>query len=121
MIRTKRVYEEASAGDGARVLVDRLWPRGVSKEAAALDNWAKEVAPSDELRAWFDHDPERWAEFRRRYAAELDGKRETVRREALDVADEDPLADGTLTLVYAARDTEHNNAVALKRYLEARL
>lgn len=113
MIQCKRAYDEVSPDDGIRVLVDRLWPRGVSNEAAALDDWYKGVGPSGELRKWFDHDPEKWDEFCRRYHQELDGKDEVVdqlRKEA---------EDGMLTLVYAAKDREHNNAVALKRYLES--
>jgi len=112
MIRTKRIYEEATPDDGARILVDRLWPRGVSHEDAALDAWAKSVAPSDELREWFDHDPERWAEFERRYHAELAEKRTVLEEELLDVAGE-----RDVTLLYATTDTEHNNAVALRSYL----
>lgn len=111
-IRTKRVYEEPNPDDGTRVLVDRLWPRGVSKEAAALDEWLKDVAPSDELREWFDHDPDRWDEFVSRYHAELSDREEEIER-LRSVAEED-----TLTLLYAASDTEHNNAVALKQFLE---
>lgn len=112
MTQCKRAYDTAFPDDGTRVLVDRFWPRGVSKEDAALDDWLKEVAPSDELRKWFDHDPEKWDEFCRRYYQELDEKDEAIeslRKEA---------EDGTLTLVYAAKDREHNNAVALKHYLE---
>lgn len=115
-VRTKRVYEEPSEGDGTRVLVDRLWPRGVSKADADLDDWLKTVAPSDELREWFDHDPEKWDEFRERYHEELTARNET----------EEPLTDlrriadeGTLTLVYAAKGETHNNAVALKEMLES--
>ncbi|WP_214040986.1 DUF488 domain-containing protein [Methanoculleus sp.] len=112
MIRTKRIREEPSGDDGARVLVDRLWPRGVSKEEARLDRWEKDLAPSNELRRWFGHDPAKWEEFLRRYRAELAGKEEAIarlRREA---------GEGTVTLLYAARDEEHNNAVALKRSIE---
>ena len=112
MIRTKRIYAEPSADDGLRVLVDRLWPRGVSKEESNLDRWEKDLAPSNELRKWFGHDPARWEEFLRRYRAELTGKEELLaelRQEA---------TDGTVTLLYAAKDEEHNNAVALKRYIE---
>lgn len=114
-VRTKRIYEEPAEEDGTRVLVDRLWPRGVSKESAELDAWLREVAPSDELRRWFDHDPEKWSEFTDRYEAELDDRPEAVEA-LLDFARE-----GTLTLLYAARDTEHNNAVALQTVLERRL
>ncbi|EMA54476.1 DUF488 domain-containing protein [Halococcus thailandensis] len=111
-IQTKRIYEEPDPEDGTRVLVDRLWPRGVSKEDAALDRWAKDAAPSDELRNWFDHDPERWDEFKERYRDELSDR---------DVVDElRELADGgTVTLLYAATDREHNNAVVLRDVLES--
>jgi uncharacterized protein YeaO (DUF488 family) len=103
----KRAYEPASSTDGYRVLIDRLWPRGLSRERAALDEWAKELAPSEELRTWFGHDPDRYEAFRRRYIEELrlQSSRVTgLRRRA---------RQGTLTLVYAARDTEHNDAVVL--------
>ncbi len=115
MIRTKRVYLPPEPGDGTRVLVDRLWPRGLKKADAAIDLWLKEVAPSRELRAWFGHDPEKWPEFVRRYHAELEQRPEAVER-LLALA-----GSGPLTLLFAARDPEHNNAVALKAYLEARL
>lgn len=115
MIRTRRVYEPPQPDDGRRFLVERLWPRGVKKEALPMNAWLKDVAPSDDLRRWFGHDPERWEEFQRRYFAELDSKPETWR----------PLVkaarEGNVTLLYSARDTEHNNAVALKLYLEGRL
>ncbi|MCE5338525.1 MAG: DUF488 domain-containing protein [Methanomicrobiaceae archaeon] len=114
MIRTKRIYEEPSGDDGARVLVDRLWPRGVSKERALVDRWEKDLAPTTELRRWFGHDPTKWDEFLRRYRAELEGREEPLarlRREA---------SEGTVTLLYGARDEEHNNAVALKRFIEER-
>jgi uncharacterized protein YeaO (DUF488 family) len=111
-IRLKRANEEPSKDDGTRILVERLWPRGVSKEKAAIDLWLKEVAPSTELRKWYGHEPDRWEEFRRRYRAELDGKREVLddlkRR----------LEEGPLTFVFAARDEEHNSALLLKEYLE---
>ena len=110
-IRLKRAYEPPAAADGFRVLIDRLWPRGVSRERAHLDEWARELAPSSELRQWFGHDPARFAEFRRRYTAELAMQRSTLRelrrRARL----------GTLTLVYAAHDTEHNDAVVLAEVL----
>lgn len=112
MIRTKRVYDEPAEADGYRVLVDRIWPRGVSKEKAAVDQWMKEIAPSTGLRKWFGHEPERWPEFRNRYRAELENHGELVdelRRHA---------ARKALTLVYAARDEEHNQAVVLKELLE---
>lgn len=110
-IRTKRAYGPPDAGDGMRVLVDRLWPRGLKKENAAIDLWLKEVAPSAELRRWFGHDPARWDEFRRRYFDEL-----TDNRIALS-----PLfaARGVVTLLFAARDPERNNAVALAEWLSA--
>ncbi|WP_292521509.1 DUF488 domain-containing protein [Methanoculleus sp.] len=112
MIRTKRVYEEPSEDDGTRVLVDRLWPRGVSKAEAKIDRWEKDLAPSSELRRWFGHDPARWEEFFRRYRAELDGKEEVLARLRQEAS------EGTVTLLYAARNEEQNNAVALKRYIE---
>ncbi len=114
MIRLKRAYEGASRGDGFRVLVERLWPRGVSKEEAHLDLWLKEVAPSAELRKWFGHDPDRWKEFQRRYRAELKGHKDALK--LLKEKDR----EGTVTLVYAARDEEHNSALVLKKVLEAR-
>jgi len=110
-VRLKRAYDPAEPGDGYRVLIDRLWPRGVSKERARLDEWARELAPSTELRTWFGHDPERFAEFERRYRTELaahSGKLDELRRRA---------RHGTLTLVYAARDEEHNDAVVLAELL----
>ena len=106
-VRVKRVYDEADAGDGYRVLIDHVWPRGVSRERAALDEWARELAPSDELRRWFSHVPERFAEFRSRYRDELAAQAdqtEALRRRA---------RRHPLTIVYAARDSEHNNAVVL--------
>lgn len=111
-IRLKRAYAAPAAGDGFRVLVDRLWPRGVAKEGARIDLWLKEIAPSTELRKWFGHDPERWPEFRRRYFAELDQSPEAVALLAGHVQRR------VVTLVYGARDTEHNQARALAEYLE---
>jgi uncharacterized protein YeaO (DUF488 family) len=110
-IRLKRAYEPASAEDGHRVLIDRLWPRGVSKKQAKLDEWEKELAPSSELREWFGHEPDRFAEFRRRYIDELraNGPRLTELRRCA--------ATGTLTLVYSAHDSEHNDAVVLAEVL----
>jgi uncharacterized protein YeaO (DUF488 family) len=110
-VRIKRAYEAATPGDGHRVLIDRLWPRGVSRDGAQLDEWARELAPSAELRRWFGHDPDRFAEFRRRYRAELraqDAKLAALRAKA---------RGGTVTLVYGARDTEHNDAVVLAELL----
>jgi uncharacterized protein YeaO (DUF488 family) len=115
MILIKRAYEPAGAEDGMRFLVDRLWPRGISREALRLDAWLKEVAPSDGLRRWFGHDPAKWVEFEARYFAELDEKPETW-QPVLTAA-----RQGNVTLLFGARDTEHNNAVALKAYLEKRL
>jgi len=100
---------------GTRLLVDRLWPRGVSKDALGLDGWLKDAAPSTELRRWFAHDPAKWPEFQARYAAELDARPEVVERLL------ERVRAGDVTLVYGARDTRHNNAVALKAYLERRL
>lgn len=114
MTQIKRVYEPAATADGQRFLVERLWPRGVKKEALFLTGWCQEAAPSHELRKWFNHDPARWKEFQHRYRAELDGKPETW-RPLLDAA-----SAGNLTLLFSARDVGHNNAVVLKSYLEAR-
>ena len=110
-IRVKRVYDPAEAGDGARFLVERLWPRGISKGALKLDGWLKELAPSDGLRRWFHHDPSRWQKFRRRYTAELRGRSEALQY-VLEAA-----RRGPITLLYAARDRQHNSAVALRDYL----
>ncbi|MCC6473084.1 MAG: DUF488 family protein [Burkholderiales bacterium] len=112
MLTTKRVYERSAPGDGARFLVERLWPRGVRKDSLSMRAWLKETAPSDGLRRWFGHDPAKWAEFRRRYFAELRDHTEALH----------PLLDacrqGNVTLLYSARDDKHNNAVALKEYVE---
>ncbi len=115
-IRTKRAYEHPSRSDGTRVLVDRMWPRGVKKADAAIDVWLKDIAPSAELRRWFGHDPDKWEEFQQRYRAELKEHAEPLKR-LLALAHE----SRALTLVYAARDAQHNNAVALRAYLGARL
>ena len=112
MIRLKRVYEEAARNDGFRILVERLWPRGVSKEKANIRLWAKEIAPSPQLRKWYGHNLARWEEFKKRYWRELKGKQESL-EEIRSRARE-----GTVTFVYAARDEEHNSAMALKDYLE---
>ncbi|MCE5335507.1 MAG: DUF488 domain-containing protein [Desulfobacteraceae bacterium] len=111
MIRTKRVYEPAEPEDGVRFLVERLWPRGMRKDSLRMEAWLKEAAPSDGLRRWFGHDPAKWAEFRDRYFAELDGKAEAL----LPIVA--AAARGNVTLLYSAHDTEHNNAEALKKYL----
>lgn len=107
----KRVYEAPAKTDGTRILVDRLWPRGLSKDKARIDLWLKEIAPSTELRKWFGHDPEKWAEFQRRYRAELKANDDAVSE--LRAA----LADGPATLVYGAKDEAHNDAVVLADYL----
>lgn len=111
-IRIKRVYEAPSDEDGRRVLVDRLWPRGLGREAARIDDWLKQLAPSGELRRWFGHDPAKWAEFRRRYRAELESEPEGLGTLRAQVA-----AGGVVTLLYAAKDQRHNNAVVLAEYL----
>lgn len=108
----KRIYDEPSPDDCYRVLVDRLWPRGVSKEAARLDEWNKEVAPSPELRTWFNHDPERFQEFRKRYEAELAG-RESLLQPLIELA-----GKSRITLLYAAKDRMHNHAVVLRDYIK---
>jgi len=112
MIKTKRAYEKPAKEDGTRVLVDRLWPRGISKSAASVDEWLKEIAPSDGLRKWFHHDPSRWEDFRRRYTKELKGKKDLTKK-LMDIS-----RSGTLTLVYSARDEIHNQANVLKEFLE---
>ncbi len=114
-IQTKRAYDPPAAEDGERYLVDRLWPRGLQREALHLDGWLKEIAPSDALRKWFAHDPVRWEEFRRRYDQELDANIENW-QPLLEIA-----RHGVVTLVYSAKDREHNQAVALKEYLENKL
>ena len=112
MIRLKRVYEAPSKSDGERILVDRLWPRGLTKERAAVDLWLKEAAPSSELRKWFGHDPEKWKEFQTRYRKELREK-----REILDLLRQ-KASRRTVTLLYGARDEAHNEAVVLQKLLE---
>jgi uncharacterized protein YeaO (DUF488 family) len=114
MLKLKRTYEPVSKADGTRFLVERLWPRGLSKARVHVDAWAKEVGPSTELRKWFSHDPERWPQFRRRYFRELDTRPEAW-QPILSKA-----RRGVVTLVYSSRDAVHNNAVALQEYLRAR-
>lgn len=111
VLKIKRVYDEPSKKDGKRILVDRLWPRGLTKEKASIDLWLKEIAPGTELRKWFDHDVDKWTEFRERYFLELENNKEPVSilKEALE--------KGTVTLVYAAKDEQHNDAIALKEWL----
>src|ERR1044071_5970501 len=114
MIKLKRAYEKPARDDGERILVERLWPRGLTKLQAKIDLWLKEVAPSTELRQWFGHDPEKWDEFGRRYQKELKQKDDLIKllkRKA---------KAGTITLIYAARDEEHNGALVLKRFLQKR-
>jgi len=113
-IQTKRVFDPFGKNDGKRVLVDRIWPRGVSKEQAGADQWLKDAAPSSDLRKWFGHDPSRWDEFKKRYHLELDEKPEVV-NQLLCIA-----SQGRLTLLFSARDIRHNQAVALKEYLVGR-
>lgn len=112
MLKIKRIYDLAAANDGYRVLVDRLWPRGISKEKAHVDLWLREIAPSDELRKWFGHDPKRWAAFASKYRKELRSNRDAV-REMKKLSRE----HRRLTLLYGARDTEHNQAAALRQFL----
>ena len=114
-IQTRRVYEPQAPEDGARLLVDRLWPRGVKKEKLRLAGWLKEIAPSAPLRRWFDHDPAKWPEFQRRYSAELE-KHPNAWRPILQAA-----RQGNVTLLFAAKDAEHNNAIALKAFLEQKM
>src|SRR6516162_9971802 len=108
MIKLKRAYDKPSRDDGSRILVERLWPRGLTKQRAALDHWLKEIAPSPELRKWFGHDPARWQQFQKRYWKELEEKTEAVQML------KQKSREGTVPLVYAARDVEHNGALALK-------
>jgi uncharacterized protein YeaO (DUF488 family) len=110
-INLKRAYVPAEPSDGTRILIDRLWPRGLSKEKAKIDLWLKEIAPTTELRKWFDHDPAKWNEFRERYKAELKANKEAVSE--LKKA----LQDGPTTLIYSAHDEDHNDAVVLQEYL----
>jgi uncharacterized protein YeaO (DUF488 family) len=114
-IKIKRVYEQPADSDGSRILVDRLWPRGLTKEKASVDVWLKEIAPSTELREWFGHDPEKWSRFRGRYETELRRNGpliEMLTRKA---------RQGPITLIYAARDEKHNEALVLKQFLERRV
>ena len=113
-LRIRRIYDPPSAEDGARILVDRIWPRGVSKDAAQLTEWLKEIAPSTSLRQWFHRDPTQWAEFARRYRAELDANSEAVARLR------DLLKAGPVTLLYGARDRDHDHAVVLVDYVAGR-
>ncbi|MBZ0198268.1 MAG: DUF488 domain-containing protein [Ignavibacteriaceae bacterium] len=109
-IKIKRVYDEYSPQDGVRIMIDRLYPRGIKKEDAKIDFWIKEIAPSNDLRKWFTHDPKKWTEFKKKYIAELKDKD--------DLCKEILSKEKVITLVYAAKDEEHNNAIVLKDYLE---
>ena len=113
MIHTKRVYDGAEDSDGFRVLVDRLWPRGVSKASAKIDLWAREISPSTELRRWYGHDPDKWSEFRSRYFGELEANRAHLQPIL------DRVRSGTVTLVYSSKEQQLNNATALKAFLES--
>jgi uncharacterized protein YeaO (DUF488 family) len=114
-IRTKRAYDPPSQDDGCRILVDRLWPRGLSKEKAGLDLWMKEIAPSTELRKWYGHEPDKWSEFKRRYFSELD-----TNSEQLDILAKE-MQRGIVTLLYASKEEKLNNVEALKEYLETKV
>jgi uncharacterized protein YeaO (DUF488 family) len=111
-VQMKRVYEKPNASDGNRILIDRLWPRGLTKEKAKVDVWLKDVAPSTELRRWFGHDPSKWNEFKKRYHGELKDNNVTVGELVKQVK------KGKTTLVYGTKDEEHNDAVVIKEYLE---
>ena len=111
-IRLKRVYDKPAKSDGHRVLIDRLWPRGVKKNQARIDQWLKDIAPSTSLRKWFKHDPRKWKEFKKKYAAELEDRHEQVEKLVREARKR------TVTLLFSAKDIEHNNAVALKEYIE---
>ena len=115
MLRTKRVYEKKEPGDGKRILVDRLWPRGLTREEAAIDEWVKDLAPSDGLRRWFGHELEKWPEFQRRYTEEL------LSPDKVKLLDKvaQMAREGRITIVYAAKDTEHNNAKVLEEIMES--
>jgi uncharacterized protein YeaO (DUF488 family) len=114
MVKVKRVYDSPSRADGLRVLVDRLWPRGLTKERAAVDLWLKDLAPSTELRKWFGHDPTKWKQFQARYRTELREKEDSIKLL------KEKSKDRTLTLLFGARDEEHNEALVLKKVLEGR-
>jgi uncharacterized protein YeaO (DUF488 family) len=114
-VKVKRVYEEPSENDGQRILVDRIWPRGLTKEAAQIDLWLKSIAPSNDLRKWFSHDPQKWKIFRKKYFGELDENQDVVNDLVTQVKKHNS------TLVYAARNVQQNNAIALRDYLESRI
>lgn len=112
-IKVKRIYDEPKKSDGFRILVDRLWPRGIKKEQAAIDLWLKEIAPSDVLRKWFDHDPKKWPAFQKRYAKEL-----TAKPECVDIIKK-AAKQKTVTLLFGTKEVEHNNAIALRHFIES--
>lgn len=114
MVKIKRVYDPVSVADGKRILVDRLWPRGMKKENVHVDDWLKDAAPSDELRKWFSHDPSKWEDFRKRYLSELRHKNDMMKKLHKEAR------GGTVTLLFAAKDIDHNNAVVLKEAIERR-
>lgn len=111
-IKIKRAYEQSHTDDGLRILVDRLWPRGLTKEKASVDLWLKEIAPSTELRKWFAHDPDKWKSFRGRYETELSHNQDLIK------VLKQKAREGTITLIYGARDEKHNEALVLKQFLE---
>ena len=113
MIKIKRVYDKVDEGDGDRILVDRLWPRGLTKSEAQISDWQKTIAPSEKLRKWYAHDVEKWDDFKLLYFAELSKKTDLLRPIM------EKVSAGAVTFVFAAKDTEHNNAVALKEYIES--
>jgi uncharacterized protein YeaO (DUF488 family) len=115
MFKTKRIYDSPEKSDGLRILVDRLWPRGISKSEAHIDEWMKDIAPSDELRRFYGHDISKWDEFRKRYSEELSGKEELIK------ALIEKSSQGTVTLIFAAKDSEHSNAAVLKEFLGDKL
>ena len=110
-VKIKRVYEEPEKSDGKRILVERLWPRGFTKEKAGIDLWLKEIAPTTELRKWFNHEPSKWQEFQKRYQQELENNEEQVSKLS------DQLKSGAVTLIYSAKDEQHNAAIVLKEWL----
>ena len=114
MLKIKRIYDPWSRDDGKRILVDRLWARGIKKDEAKIDEWLKDIAPSDALRKWFAHDPDKWPAFRQKYRKELKGKKEIIDRLRNEAK------NGKVTLLFSAKDREHNNAVVLKEMIEHR-
>jgi uncharacterized protein YeaO (DUF488 family) len=112
MLKIKRVYDPVSTDDGKRILVDRLWPRGIKKEKAHIDEWVKEIAPSNELRKWYSHDPAKWAEFKKRYKQEIAGEAERLKKIKAEAREQ------TVTLLFSSKELERNNAVALKEMLD---